>query len=817
MASVRRSSSISSSRCRCIGGSGRSTTVAAARFLAAATTQQQRRPASATAAVAAAAAAAVSSRYASSLPPLPPGRSALSAATTAGTALATPPLDYHFPFGDPSLLISTLPSRQHVVASAGAGAAVASAPPLRAQQPAEAKTATATATTTTTTTSQPPSASSTIPWPSGPPRTASALSLRRATALNERAAAAAAADADVSTTTATTSSSSSTPASPSTNSVPQPAEPLPIPFVGCRPGGVQRSNSPWPNASAEATMPGQIQKRLRDEPHPPVPLDREREQAPYTKQDENGDAVILDEHTDETAATTTTTTTTTETAVDARPRLLSDPIHVLGGDLRATFLAHALAGLPHSPPVRLLLTNRTLLQRWDQDGRRVRLVRAGELARRNRVVAELVEKPTDAALVAAAAAASFHRSKSRRHGHHQHHLRHHRHIENLVVTLPCARSIDTIRALRHRIDQRTTICLVQPGLGVVERLNELCFTDVATRPRYVLGHMTHDLGYSEGGGFTVIELTPGRVCLTAYEPTTDADAGADVDVDAETHLQSSAQGVHAVDIVPTTAASPPTSRTNTQTHTQPPTPDTDDDTDTDTYTDRGRRFPRHFFAVEDMVYRAAVEPVATVLDLPVGALWQNREANALVDALVAEMLAVIARLPETQASAGLAWFVRSGGLRRHVLRRRRREHHQQQEQQRQQTGGVASAAAAAAAAAALGGGGGSMSVDRAPLCTMARQVHAGRVTDIQFLNGYFVRRGRALGVACPVNETVMRLVRAKQATIQARLDGYVPLVDANPSCDYDSPVDEGPAPDGATPPTATRRWADAQQVAKSGY
>ncbi|RYP69984.1 hypothetical protein DL771_005775 [Monosporascus sp. 5C6A] len=71
-------------------------------------------------------------------------------------------------------------------------------------------------------------------------------------------------------------------------------------------------------------------------------------------------------------------------------------------------------------------------------------------------------------------------------------------LDNIVVDTGTAALHPTLRALRHSIDNRTTICLIQDGLGVVEKLNEEIFDDPAVRPTYILGHMTHHLARHMG-------------------------------------------------------------------------------------------------------------------------------------------------------------------------------------------------------------------------------------------------------------------------------------------------------------------------------
>ncbi|KAJ9155646.1 hypothetical protein NKR23_g1837 [Pleurostoma richardsiae] len=89
------------------------------------------------------------------------------------------------------------------------------------------------------------------------------------------------------------------------------------------------------------------------------------------------------------------------------------------------------------------------------------------------------------------------------------------HINHLVVSLPSVAAIKAIASIRHRLDHRTTICLLQDGLGLIEAINTWCFPDPRTRPTYILGHMTHSLGYHTGYHHAALLLKPRKLYLHA--------------------------------------------------------------------------------------------------------------------------------------------------------------------------------------------------------------------------------------------------------------------------------------------------------------
>src|SRR5690606_22383020 len=70
-------------------------------------------------------------------------------------------------------------------------------------------------------------------------------------------------------------------------------------------------------------------------------------------------------------------------------------------------------------------------------------------------------------------------------------------IANLIVTLPAAHVVRVIGRIRHRLDHRSTICLVNDGLGVAEELIKTYFPNELERPVFLLGHFTAALDHTE--------------------------------------------------------------------------------------------------------------------------------------------------------------------------------------------------------------------------------------------------------------------------------------------------------------------------------
>ncbi|KAL1875145.1 hypothetical protein VTK73DRAFT_10282 [Phialemonium thermophilum] len=351
----------------------------------------------------------------------------------------------------------------------------------------------------------------------------------------------------------------------------------------------------------------------------------------------------------------------------------SDQIHVLGNDVQGKYIAHALAGRNYLPPVRLIVHKRAMQQMWEAAGRSIDLLRDGRHIVNDRAVPEL---------------AVHHRLCSNRPlpGESD------EPIDHLIVTVPSSSVIRAFAAIKHRVDEQTTVCLVQDGLGLVEALNEAYFPDPQSRPSYVLAHMTHQLLPVEGRPFSVRELKQGRLYLTALP----RDLG-QTQIRYHPPVERLLRPSHLLRLLTTTPGL----------HAGGFSLD---------------RFLR--FKLSSVVFKSVVDPLTVVLDCTYDKLVGNAYATQLMDQLLGEIVNVIMRLPEFRDSPRRDEF-RGAGFRKEIFSRLARK---------------------------------GRSDSR-----MRSLTERGWEGDIDFLNGYFIKRGREVGVRCPANETVLWMVKSKHA------------------------------------------------------
>lgn len=60
--------------------------------------------------------------------------------------------------------------------------------------------------------------------------------------------------------------------------------------------------------------------------------------------------------------------------------------------------------------------------------------------------------------------------------------------------------------------------------------------------------------------------------------------------------------------------------------------------------------------------------------------------------------------------------------------------------------------------------------------SMLVDVRRGSRTEIEYINGYIVRRGEELGIKCVMNYMIMHLVEGKSLMVRKEMDDYVPLL-----------------------------------------
>lgn len=295
------------------------------------------------------------------------------------------------------------------------------------------------------------------------------------------------------------------------------------------------------------------------------------------------------------------------------------------------------------------------------------------------------------------------------------------HISNLVVAGPPSQTLKLLGQVKHRVDDRTAICLMQDGLGVAEAASNQVFTNPEDRPSLILGHMTHSLALDRNAK-AVHSMKPGsQTALTSIRPyygdeieeleleeqAAEAAAAAAANESTQTWLRT--QGM-----LSRFAAAPHLHARGLQLHSW------------------------LSIKIPSLMFSSVADPICVLLDARYEQLMWNKTAKRLVSQLLNEIADVVALMPELRdASPGLQAALRGEAIRKHTFGRIRAK-------------------------------------KDAP-SRMVQQIERGEMTDIDYLNGYFVERGKQLGLSMQANEMVLGMVKAKHRAQLDRLRSYIPF------------------------------------------
>ncbi|TLD07598.1 hypothetical protein PgNI_10663 [Pyricularia grisea] len=279
------------------------------------------------------------------------------------------------------------------------------------------------------------------------------------------------------------------------------------------------------------------------------------------------------------------------------------------------------------------------------------------------------------------------------------------HIGQLVVTARAGRVVKELAPLVPRIDNRTVICLVQDALGLPEFLNERLFQNAESRPLYVLGHMTHlPRHIRDGSDFYRFAI--------GEEPEM-----------GRLYLTAL---LGEVDQFATLQKYPPPNFVGPHEHFL-----------YGMSTDRKlnvQLVPMGRFLqlkLTKLMFLAAVDSTVAMLDCEYSELARLESGLELVEQMLDEIRNVIAKLPELETNPQFRSYAENRYLRGEIVGRLR-----------------------------------SLSPSRNS--ELRSYVSSGSDLDIEHTAGWFVRRGRDLGLKLPTTWSVMESVKAKAKLIRKR-------------------------------------------------
>ncbi|KAI0125063.1 hypothetical protein BJ170DRAFT_636118 [Xylariales sp. AK1849] len=283
---------------------------------------------------------------------------------------------------------------------------------------------------------------------------------------------------------------------------------------------------------------------------------------------------------------------------------LSEKVHILGFTREARYITHCLAGTEDVPPPQMLTHSRKIMDQWGKEGQKITLRgQQGLEIAQHILMPKYVGRPKG----------------SRRSSHPRDRLKH---IDNLIISTTDAAILPSLLQIRDSINQDTTICLINAGLGVVEHVNQEIFQDPETRPLFVLGHSDHAIKRVQGlenEPYSIHLGRQGRLILSAPPYSTEATASHEVKtwrriahnarVQHVVKLLSAAPGLHAVGV------------------------------------------PMHRYLrqkLPSMIFSSVADSISVALGFPYARLCDDRHARWLWSTLWKETIHIIASFPELQ-------------------------------------------------------------------------------------------------------------------------------------------------------------------------
>ncbi len=385
-------------------------------------------------------------------------------------------------------------------------------------------------------------------------------------------------------------------------------------------------------------------------------------------------------------------------------------IHLLGMGSIGTFVAHTLKCLPNPPPVSLIFHRPDMYEAFEASDRIIRVIN-------NKSQTNDEQRGYDVDL------AEFNADKSTVYWRHISHQPYYKNpttppgpeevlptgevrIYTLIVTVKGPATVRAIQSLKHRISAGTTVCLMQNGMGQVEELNREVFTDPGSRPTYMLGVISHGAYLSRQ--FAVHHAGIGSTAIGI---------------------------VRDLDKYPLPPKSPAVSLTEVDRRRMFPS-------DQDLYANITSRYLLRTLTrspilvcaafpyldllqlqLEKLAVNCIVNPITALMNVPNGSLIGNSSLAKVSRLLIAEISAVMRGLPELEGVPSVR--VRFSPERLETLYI-----------------GVAQRTAQNSS-------------------SMREDIRNGKDTEIEYINGYVVRRGEEMGLKCVLNYMLMQLVKGK--------------------------------------------------------
>ncbi|KAI0390658.1 hypothetical protein F5Y17DRAFT_443655, partial [Xylariaceae sp. FL0594] len=294
-------------------------------------------------------------------------------------------------------------------------------------------------------------------------------------------------------------------------------------------------------------------------------------------------------------------------------------------------------------------------------------------------------------------------------------------FDNLIVDMSAASGISFFKELKPRIDRWTTICLLHPGLGEMEMLNQKVFRDTASRPSFVLGTSTHNIAKMAGKMYSIQhrDRHPARILLHGVVDSMEL-SPSKMEPRARQQWIQTQNLIKIISSVPNLGVIP-----------------------VPWYIYLDSKLPK-------MIFKSLADTISVILGLQYRHIAPNAPAMRLWDNLLDEILMVIEKFPElqTKGSPRLVYERLAGPTFRKTLLQY-------------------------------------LACQEPNVSHWVSWVRYGGAVPIDYFNGYFVKRAKELGLQTPYNDMAIDAVKSRIAQRRLELDADIPQAYSPYMTDHD--------------------------------
>lgn len=382
---------------------------------------------------------------------------------------------------------------------------------------------------------------------------------------------------------------------------------------------------------------------------------------------------------------------------------MSGRVHVLGLGNVGTFIAHSLASRQSPPPITLLFHNTQFLTEFRRKKYSLAInhhgmddvkggfdVEVHSLSEWFKVNTEENQNRARGKYAKSEEEDYFENTAD------------HEDIDCLIVCTKANVTEKAIQTISHRLTSKSTICLIQSGMGLIDRLNETVFPDPDNRPNYIESAFSHYLVRQHP--FHIAHKSPGTLILSPAV----TDRTPLIAAEEDTHWAPSTKHLlRLLTLTPQLVAT----------------------------VDTPAGLLQH--RLEKQVANCIIGPLTAINDCKNGELLYIMSATRLMRLLLFEISSVICALPELQGIPGIHSRYSPERLRRMVAH--------------------------------------NLSKTANNTSSMLQDIRDRKVTEIEYFNGWIVRRGEELGLKCVLNYMIKQLVITRLAITFRRNNSAVPL------------------------------------------